>query len=239
VIVLYHASGSAHSASVRITLAEKGLEWTGHSLDLSSFEQHEPEFLRINRSGLVPVLEDDGRRLTETFFILLYLNEAYPKPPLGGGDPRARYQVHKWGKYVETHIAPHLGIVRWATLGGPVAPDHSSSFARLPHERRALWERAADGFSTDQVAASRATLLAAADRLAGDLAEGEWLAGAAFTLADIAVFPHVRQFAALGIPLPQSVQDWCDRFSQRDSAAAPSDEVELLPVLGPEPGRWG
>ncbi|MXP41130.1 hypothetical protein GRI75_05655 [Altererythrobacter soli] len=238
-IVLHYAAGSPHSASVRITLAEKGLDWTGHPLDLSRFEQHAPDYLDIAPSGLVPVLEHDGRRLSEAFFILLYLDEVYPDPPLGGSDPGERYRVHKWGKYVETHIAPHLGIVRWAALGGAAGPEQAQGFARLPHERRALWERAAAGFDADQVAVSRRALLAAVDRLAADLAEGEWLAGPALTLADVVACPHVRQLPALGIPLPQAVQDWCDRFSQRDSARALEGEVELLPVLGPEPGRWG
>jgi glutathione S-transferase len=104
--------------------------------------------------------------------------------------------VHKWGKYVQTHIAPHLGIVRWAALGGAAGPEQVQGFARLPHERRALWERAAAGFDADQVAASRRALLVAVDRLAADLAEGEWLAGPALTLADVVACPHVRQLPA-------------------------------------------
>lgn len=238
-ITLYQASASAHSASVRMILAAKGLDYSDREIDLAAFEQHEPEFLAVNPAGLVPVLEDGGRRLGEAFLILLYLDERYPEPPLGGGDPRARYQVQKWGKYVETHIAPHLAIVRWANAGARVGAGVVPGFDRLPPERRPLWQRAAEGFGQEEVAASRDALARAAARLEQDLARRDWLAGDEYTLADAAVFPHVRQFSALEIGVPEAVGNWLARVSRETSHGGGPHEVELLPTMGPERGRWG
>jgi len=70
VITLHHSPASAHSASVRIVLAEKQLDCALHELDLARSEQHRPAFLAVNPTGMVPVLEDGGHRLTQVFFIL-------------------------------------------------------------------------------------------------------------------------------------------------------------------------
>ena len=177
-IAFHHSPASPHSASVRIVLAEKALDHASHEVDLAAFAQHEPAFLAINPAGMVPVLEDEGHRLTEAFFIMLYLDERFPEPALGGADPQVRYQVQKWGKYVETHIAPHLAIVRWAERGGPLEQHRQQGFDRLPPERRALWQQAAAGFSAEEVSASREALARAAQRLSQDLEHGPWLAGA-------------------------------------------------------------
>lgn len=241
-IALYHGGPSGHSASLLIALAEKGLAYKDHRLDLAAFAQHAPDFLAVNPAGQVPVLREGGRTLTETFFTLLYLDERYPDPPLGGADPEARYTVQKWGKYVETHIAPNLAIVDWAMRGQ--APDEAAraGFERLPPERRALWAQALQGFSAEEVQAARAALAKAADRIAEDLASTGWLAGDGWSLADIIVFPHAARFAALGLSVPATVADWLERVGQRSAVRQALGEQSLVAAaatMGPERGRWG
>jgi len=236
VITLFHGGPSGHSASVLIALAEKGLEFEEHKVDLAAFGQLDPAFLALNPSGQVPVLEDRGHVLTETFFILLYLDEKYPRPPLGGADPKARYAVQKWGKYVETHVAPNLAIWRWAQKGG-LAPEEVD-LARLPPERHALWQRAAAGFDAEYVERAHAALDKAAARIVPDLAQGGWLGGE-YTLADIALYPHVAQFGELGIALPVPVADWLERVAARPAVREAAGDMPVLATMGPEPGRWG
>lgn len=238
-IELHHGGPTGHSASVLIALAEKGIDYVSHPLDLSRFEQHAEPLLALNPAGQVPVLVADGRPLTEAFPILLYLDERFPDPPLGGGDPRARYAVQKWGKYVETHIAPNLAIVRWAQMGGAVDEAAKAGLARLTPERRALWERALAGFSEETVESARNALGKTVARVAQDLANGRWLAGASYSLADIAAYPHVAQFASLGIELPDAVQDWLDRMEGRPAVGAAVGQMMVVATMGPEPGRWG
>ena len=236
-IRLHHGGPVGHSASVLIALAEKGIDYESDFVDLSEFEEFDPAFLALNPAGQVPVLEADGRVLTETFLILLWLDESYPDPPLGGANPRARYAVHKWGKYLETHLAPNLAIVRWARRGG-IAPD-AADLARLPPERRALWQQAAAGFGEEQIERARAALDTALERMVPDLAEGGWLAGSDCTLADIALYPHVAQLDELGIGVPAPVADWLARVAARPAVRAAAGEMPVLATMGPETGRWG
>jgi glutathione S-transferase len=222
---------------VLIALAEKGLAYGGQFVDLAEFEQLDPRFLALNPAGQVPVIEADGKVLSESFFMLLWLDEAYPEPPLGGADPRARYRVHKWGKYLETHVAPSLAIWRWAHVGrrAPAAP----ALARLAPARRALWQRAAAGFEAEEVERARAALDLAARRMADDLSAGDWLAGNEYTLADIALYPHAVQLGALDIAVPEPIHDWLDRIAERPAVSDVAGEMPLLATMGPEPGRWG
>lgn len=234
-IALHHGGATGHSAAVLIALAEKGLEADGRRVDLAAFGQLDPEFLALNPAGQVPVLEFGGHTLTESFLILLWLDESFPNPPLGGSDPAARYRVHKWGKYVETHIAPHLAIWRWVRLGGEIPLE---GIGRLPLERRALWERAAVGFGGEDAIRAEAALMRACERLAADLGGG-WLAGDEYTLADIAAYPHVAQFDALGIDVPRAVEDWLSRVAERPTVRSAADEMLVVPTMGPELSRWG
>ena len=236
---LHYAPGSAHSAAVRIVLAEKAVEPELNKIDMVRFEQHTAEYLAVNCHGTVPLLEHQERKLFESFAILEYLDETYPAPPLMGESPRQRYLARKGGKYVETHIAPHLAIARWAALGGRMPAAARAGLDRLLPERAALWRRAVEGFGTEQLEASARAMLTAGSRLAADLDGNEWLAGDRFTLGDIAVYPHVAQFCTLGLPLPNEVAGWLSRVAERPSVQSIREDLFPVAVMGPEPGRWG
>ena len=238
-MLLHYAPGSPHSAAVRIVLGEKGLEPELHKLDMVGYEQHSPAYLAINPHGTVPLLEDDGRKVFESAFILEYLDDKFPDPPLAGADPRQRYAARKWGKYVETHLAPHLAMARWAALHGKVPMEAEAGLDRLLPHRRELWLWAARGFDREQLAASTEAMLTAGKRLAADLAGCDWLCGDRFTLGDAAVYPHAAQFAALGLPVPKEVEAWLGRMAERPSVQAISADLFPVAVMGPEPGRWG
>ena len=49
---LYYARHSTCSQKVRICMAEKGLEWTDHLLDLGKKDQLAPEYLQLNPNGV-------------------------------------------------------------------------------------------------------------------------------------------------------------------------------------------
>jgi maleylacetoacetate isomerase len=79
---LYDYWRSSAAYRVRIALNFKGLTYEQVAVDLRAGAQRAPEFLEINPQGLVPVLEDDGVRLTQSLPILNYLEERYPQPAL-------------------------------------------------------------------------------------------------------------------------------------------------------------
>ncbi len=238
-MILHVASGSPHSCALRIVATEKGIEVEERPVDLAAGDQFDPAFLALDGHGQVPLVEHEGRVMGETFPLLLYLDALGQGPSLAGSTPRSRYHVHKWGKYVETHIAPHLATVRWDRLGKPVSGPPEVALGRLTRPRADLWRRALAGFPAEQVQASRGVLDGAARRLAADLADRDWLAQDDFTLADAAVYPHLAQFPEMDVPLPEAVAAWLDRVAARPSARALAKDMFALPTMGPEAGRWG
>lgn len=232
-MILHYAVGSPHSAAVRIALAEKGLAAEERRVDLARFAQHEPEFLALGSSGQVPVLEHDGRVRIGSFAQMLALDEAHPAIALGGADEPARARVREWGSFVDREIAPHLAIVRWQALSGKVPASALAGIDRLPRARQELWREAAAGFSAERLAVAAQALLAASKRVGAALEQDEWLAGAQFTLADIAVFPHLAQFPALGLPVDRAVTGWLERIAQRPSVRALREQLFPLATMGP------
>ncbi|MEM7464146.1 MAG: glutathione S-transferase family protein, partial [Pseudomonadota bacterium] len=76
-LILYHGLTSVCSVKVRIGLAEIGLEYESHVLDLPKGDQHHPDYLKINPDAVVPTLVDDGLVLYESSLILEYLDREY------------------------------------------------------------------------------------------------------------------------------------------------------------------
>ena len=79
---LYHNDMSACAQKVRLTLAEKGIQWQGHHLDLRAGDQQKADYLRLNPKGVVPTLVEDGKVVRESTVIMEYLEDRYPEPPL-------------------------------------------------------------------------------------------------------------------------------------------------------------
>jgi glutathione S-transferase len=52
---LYHGTTSVCAQKVRLTLAEKGLEWQSRLLELNG-DHLTPEYLQINPNGVVPLV---------------------------------------------------------------------------------------------------------------------------------------------------------------------------------------
>jgi glutathione S-transferase len=87
VITLYDADRCPYCARVRIVLAEKGVE---HETVVVDLEDRPAWIYEKNRTGRVPVLEEDTFLLPESAVIDEYLNERYPEPALLPDDPGER-----------------------------------------------------------------------------------------------------------------------------------------------------
>jgi glutathione S-transferase len=81
---LYCHPASTTSRIVMMFAAEEGIALDYQTVDLMTGEHLKPEYKAINPNCLVPVLDDDGFRLTESGAIIRYLagktgSAAYPK----------------------------------------------------------------------------------------------------------------------------------------------------------------
>jgi glutathione S-transferase len=93
---LYDASGSLCSQKVKLVLAEKNLEWKNHSLNLLTFENLQPSYIRLNPKGVVPTLIHDGNVIIDSAAIVRYLDEQFPHPPLIPADPLLQKKMSGW-----------------------------------------------------------------------------------------------------------------------------------------------
>jgi glutathione S-transferase len=89
---LYHFPLSPFSRKVRLSLAEKRIEV---ELVTERYWEGDPDFLRRNPAGKVPVLRMDGQLLSESSAICEFLEEKFPTPPLMPTDAQGRFEVRR------------------------------------------------------------------------------------------------------------------------------------------------
>ena len=100
---IYYHPASTTSRPVILFAAENGIKAELQLVDLFTGEHYKQPFEAINPNHLVPVLEDDGFRLTESSAILKYLADkiqspAYPK------DLRQRARVNERMDWINTQL---------------------------------------------------------------------------------------------------------------------------------------
>jgi glutathione S-transferase len=251
-IELHHFEPTSNSGEVLICLKEKGLEFASRYVDVLAGEQFSPEFLKLNPAGQVPVLVHDGRVLTETGFILQYLDEAFPEIPLTPASPEGRYWLNVWIKYVNEYMAPaawKLGIGRTLDSLGERRGLIEAALGRAPPERRQGWAKAFAGLDAVDLEIARGLLPVRLERMEAALGAHPWLAGEGYSLADIVVFPTA---SALPVVAPDLVNasatpriwTWLQRMRARPAvqaalAIAHTDHPEEVLAPGPEGSRWG
>ncbi|OWY11297.1 maleylacetoacetate isomerase [Thioclava sp. F42-5] len=106
---------SSASYRVRIALALAGIEWQAAPVDLTTGAQRDPDYLAVNPQGLVPTLEIDGDRFTQSLAIVEYLNETralglLPEAPADRAHVRALAQAIA----VDIHPVCNLRVAKHA-----------------------------------------------------------------------------------------------------------------------------
>jgi maleylacetoacetate isomerase len=81
-IILYDYFRSSAAYRVRIALNLKGVEYESRQVDLRADEQKSDGYRSLNPQGLVPMLEIDGHRLTQSLAIINYLDLRFANQPL-------------------------------------------------------------------------------------------------------------------------------------------------------------
>jgi glutathione S-transferase len=111
-IKLYDFKSSPNCQRVKVVLAEKNLPYEIVPVDLAKKEQKNPEYLKMNPYGKVPVLTDDSTVLYESLIINEYLEEKYPAQSLLPKDPakKAEAKILELEAYLVHSVAHSLDI---------------------------------------------------------------------------------------------------------------------------------
>lgn len=80
--ILYDYWRSSAAYRVRIALNLKGVDYESRQVDLREDAQRSAEYRSLNPQGLVPMLEIDGHRLTQSVAIINYLDLRFANQPL-------------------------------------------------------------------------------------------------------------------------------------------------------------
>jgi len=191
--------------TVRMFMAEKGIEIPLETVDLMSAANRRPPYTSKNPAGQLPCLElDDGTHLAEITAICEYLEEKHPKPPLVGTTPEERAVTRMWTRRIDLNIVePMANGFRY---GEGLA---------LFKERIHVIPQAA----ADLKAIAREKLA----WLDGLMEGNDWICGSRFTLADVFLFAFADFGRTVGQPLDPKLAwlpGWFERVARRPSAAA-------------------
>lgn len=183
---VYGDSISGNCLKVKWTAEHLGLPFEWIETSVLTAQTRTPEFLALNPAGQVPLIVlDDGRPLSQSNAIILYLAEGSPLIP---SDPYARAKMLEWMFWEQYSHEPYVAVVRFqvAYLGK----------ARESLETR-LIERG------DQALA----------RLETQLQHTSFLVGDQLTLADVALVAYTRvaHEGGFDLSLYPAVEAWVRR----------------------------
>ncbi|WP_343723144.1 glutathione S-transferase N-terminal domain-containing protein [Herbaspirillum seropedicae] len=162
-----------NGVKVSIMLEETGLPYEAHLVSFETNDQMSPEFLSLNPNNKIPAIIDPNGPggqplpLFESGAILLYLAE-------------------KTGQFLPADAAARYQVIQWVMFQmGGVGP----MFGQLGFFHRFAGKEYEDKRPRDRYVNESKRLLGVMDKR---LAQSQWLGGDAYSIADIATFPWIR-----------------------------------------------
>lgn len=224
-ITLYHLPGAICAHKVRLALAEKQLEWASAIVG----DLRDPEYLKLNPSGVVPTLVHGEQVLRESRAISEYIAEAFDGPALMPATPIDRYRARLWSKQVDDSLHLNVFILSFAAVLRHRFTELSAEQLerRLPTEpvkRHITRDLLAQGWQSAWIerAVRRFELLIG--DMAAALNRSRWLAGPAYSLADTDLTAYLHRLDELGLAVlwreHPAVADWYYRVRLRPSYRA-------------------
>jgi glutathione S-transferase len=198
-MTLYDHPDCPYGMKVRIVLAEKDMDCEVVTVDVQSGQHRQPEFLKLNPFGRVPVLVDEGCVIYDSTIINEYLDDEYPEPALRPADSDERARVRLLEDYADTAF----------TLPAMALQNELAKATGTRDEAR--------------VKAARDVVVKTLEMLNRELEGKAYLGGDEFSLADVAFAPMVLQLEKLGVHLDsttlKNVKAWAQRLVARPSMA--------------------
>lgn len=201
-LTLYHYDRSTAAQRVRLALEEKAIDWQSIVVDTArgDVEELPADYHRLNPKGLIPVLIHDGRAIPESLVILEYLEDAFPDAAFRPVDPAERARMRLWMRRIDEgiHVASRvLGVCIvnrhiYREKGEEKIRSYYGAMKDGVRKKNDLVniEQGLDSPLLPEAVRSFRTLFGEMDSW---LADNDWLAGASYSLADMALVVYVRR----------------------------------------------
>lgn len=186
-----------------------GRDWEAHAVDIGKGDQLKPEFLNISPNNRIPALVDmngpEGKPISmfESGAILLYL-------------------AAKTGKFLPKNTTEKFKVLEWLMFQmGGVGP----MLGQTHHFRIYAPEKVE--YAINRYTKETNRLYGVMDR---QLAKNAYIAGKTYSIADIAIFPWLRNWKNQGVEMSQypHVEAWFNALAQRPAVQR---GVEVLTAL--------
>ena len=191
-----HSWATPNGHKIHIMLEECALPYTVHAVDIGAGDQFKPEFLAISPNNKIPAIVDwdgpDGKPISmfESGAILLYLAAKTGK--FLPADVRGKYETLEWLMFQMGSVGPLLGQAHHFRLYAPEQIEYAVN--RYTNEARRLY--------------------CVMDKR---LASNKYLAGDAYTIADIATWPWTRSWKNQGVDIDDypNFKRWFETIAAR------------------------
>ncbi len=210
---LYNYFRSSASFRVRIALNLKGLAYEYIPVHIAKGEHKLPAYVAVSADLLVPTLEIDGRRLSQSMAIIEYLDEMHPDPALIPSDPFERAQVRALSQSIACEIHPinNLRVLKYLSSELQVSEEDKNTWYRH-------WVRSG---------------LEAFERQLALLPDAPFCFGNTPSLADCCMVPQIfnaQRFKVNleGLPRTMAAFDACmqlEAFKRAQPSACPDNEA--------------
>jgi len=192
--------GRVNSVNVKKALwcvEELGLKYERIDAGMQYGVVNTPEYRKMNPTGLVPTIDDDGFTLWESHSIVRYLCAKHSAGKLWPTDLKARADAERWMDWAFTFQGAMRNVF-WGLI-------------RTPPEKR-------DAKAIDEGRNKTIALLPVLDKT---LTDRPYVAGKAFTMGDIPIGCEVQRWMRVPIarPLFPAVEAWFARLLQRSAFA--------------------
>ena len=207
-ITLYGSFTSSSSYKPMLFLALARLPFSFRTVNLKTGKHKMPEYLAVNRYGLVPALRHRGLTIVQSNVILDYLARVTGR--FEGASEQDRWQAREWLSW-ESDAIQNVARVRHFSRFRTVDPAVMAHFRPLAESAMEFMDKALAGRS--------------------------WLVGGACTIADIGCWGRMVFMAEGGMDIAQwpNVEAWSRRLQAMPGFALPYDLIpkkdqEMVPA---------
>ena len=259
---LYHWEPNTFCLKPMVALHEKGLDFNSHYQDWLAFEQLKSDptlnIEAVNNFDIEgPILVNGSAVISESFFMMEYLDDEFPKAPrLFPETPAGKWRARAFGRYLGERTGPAVATLGCRKYLVPELKkrrrnDLDEMVASMPaEERKHRWRVAIeDSYEADEVEESETNARVAIGRLEKTLGEQEWLLPDGYSAVDIEAFAFMNSMPKLmpedcNATASPKLMGWLARMRERPAvkaalAMARTAKPDEAFAPGSEHARWG